>query len=117
MTSAGTMACAVCARVLSSVSTPGRYGFPGTQRWLHTPADEAADHPAVPVPVGQIRARHRCDFCSEDDPGWVLPARTFQLRQARRQPGPPATHARSSSATTNGRLCADTSSPDTRPAG
>lgn len=68
-----TMACAVCGRVLSH--------YPGLG-WGHTVNDElsgAADHLAVPVDVDDTDTRLRCDFCSAEDPGWILPASAYEL--------------------------------------
>jgi hypothetical protein len=65
--------CAVCGRVLDII-TRGDHTY-----WTHTLADLPADHPAVPATVTEVAARYRCDFCSADQPRWVLPARPFQL--------------------------------------
>lgn len=63
--------CAVCARILNPIVTPG-----GEVHWEHAEMDWA-DHPAVPVEPGEVHTRQRCDFCSSDDPEWVIPTRTF----------------------------------------
>ncbi len=49
--------------------------------WAHSAhaGREAADHPAVPVPFGQVPARERCDFCWAKDPMLVLPVASFTL--------------------------------------
>ncbi len=73
------MACAVCARVLDAVTTPPKYGFLGVTSYRHGLADLPEDHPAVPVPPDQVHTAARCDFCSADDPAWIVPARSFRL--------------------------------------
>ena len=72
-------ACAVCARVLAAITLDG-----AEVRYDHELIDQPADHPPVPVPPDAIHTRQRCDFCTAEDPGWVLPARTFSV------PGLPA---------------------------
>jgi hypothetical protein len=63
--------CAICARVLAAVQLDGRW------RYDHEPIDTPADHPAIPVPAHQIEPRGRCDYCTDDDPQWTIPARSF----------------------------------------
>jgi hypothetical protein len=65
--------CAVCARVLAAAEVDGR--------WLydHEPIDSPADHPAIPVEANQVEARGRCDFCGDDNPQWMIPARSFRM--------------------------------------
>jgi hypothetical protein len=68
--------CAVCARVLSEVSTVDDHDHVG---WKHGIID-IADHPAVPVDAWEIHAKGRCDFCSDEIAGrhwWVLPVADF----------------------------------------
>jgi len=61
--------CAVCARVLNHDTFRG---------WVHTLQDsQPEDHPPVPVAPSDVYTTARCDFCSEDNPGWTVPARTF----------------------------------------
>jgi len=64
--------CLVCGRILTHVEGGG---------WTHGLQDEPADHPAIPViPTevpGQLRAR--CDFCSDEDPPYVIPAESFDI--------------------------------------
>lgn len=63
------MVCAVCGRVLDHHSGVG---------YAHTLQDRAKeDHPAVPVPAGEVPLRGRCDFCNRDNPTWSLPAKSF----------------------------------------
>jgi hypothetical protein len=61
----------VCARVLAAVELDGQ--------WLyeHELIDSPADHPAVPVTADQVHTLARCDFCTDEDPGWIIPARSF----------------------------------------
>jgi len=63
--------CMVCGRVLDYSTTRG---------WVHTLADEPADH--VPVVALQSEAPQqaipRCDFCQADEVVWSLPARDFR---------------------------------------
>jgi hypothetical protein len=66
-------ACAVCARPLHSVVPEGG----GEIRWVHAEMDWE-DHPAVPVGQDEIHTTYRCDFCSADNPPWVLPTRSFE---------------------------------------
>jgi hypothetical protein len=66
-------ACAVCGRVLDSVSD----AFGREVGWQHTFADLPADHQPVPVLPSEVHVRGRCDFCQDDDPGWEVPARDF----------------------------------------
>lgn len=63
------MACAVCGRILGKA--PDGY--------IHPPADQPEDHPCVPVSLDQIESIGRCDFCNVDFPGWVVPARDFEM--------------------------------------
>lgn len=63
------MMCAVCGRVLDHDSDLG---------WSHSLQDRIAeDHPAVPVPQGEVPIIGRCDFCNTDYPTMVVPARSF----------------------------------------
>jgi hypothetical protein len=68
------MACAVCARVLDARTEGDRL-----LGYAHGYSDQAADHVAIPVALHDIDYKGRCDFCNADNPGWVLPARTFQV--------------------------------------
>lgn len=66
--------CAVCHRVLDHAEGKG---------WMHTMQDRhPEDHPAVPVPEGQVPIKGRCDFCNTDEPTWRVPVATFPM------PGP-----------------------------
>lgn len=66
--------CGTCRRVVNWFEPVD--GSPG--RWVHSAQDLAADHAVEPVPVdGTVRGR--CDFCSVDNPTWVLPARPFEV--------------------------------------
>lgn len=67
-------ACAVCGRVLDYFRDRG---------WMHSLAAPAEDHVAVPVPVDQVEVRGRCDFCFEDGPSWIVPARDFVITPSR----------------------------------
>lgn len=60
--------CAVCRRVLDFDS--GMY--------VHPMKDRPVNHPTVPIPMGILEPRLRCDFCSADQPTKVLPVATFQ---------------------------------------
>lgn len=64
--------CAVCARVLHSFIPEGG----GEPRWVHAEMDWV-DHPAVPVAPDEVHTAYRCDFCSADNPPWMLPTRPF----------------------------------------
>lgn len=66
--------CAVCGRTLSHVTSPD-----GPAEYMHGMQDSPEDHPAVAVDPGTERDRPRCDFCNEDDPTRVVPARSFEL--------------------------------------
>lgn len=61
--------CAVCARVLNFDSAFG---------WAHAYQDQPEDHPAVPVDCSEVHVQGRCDFCSEEEPTWVVPAKDFE---------------------------------------
>jgi hypothetical protein len=70
------MSCAVCARVLTTALDPGSTVF----RYEHDPLDQVVeDHPPVPVPQDAVQTVRRCDFCTTDDPAWLLPARAFAV--------------------------------------
>ena len=61
--------CAVCGRVLEFWEGKG---------WFHNLGDESLwDHPPVPVRDTEIIVVEKCDFCYADEPGWVIPARSF----------------------------------------
>lgn len=64
--------CAVCARVLHVMVGETT----GETYWVHAEMDWA-DHPAVPVEQDEVQTAYRCDFCSTDDPAWVLPTNSF----------------------------------------
>jgi hypothetical protein len=64
--------CAVCARVLHSVVPESG----GEAYWVHSEM-ELEDHPAVPVERSEVQTSYRCDFCSGENPLWVLPSRPF----------------------------------------
>lgn len=66
--------CAVCGYVLDEQD--GQY--------MHAAATgdlpHVADHPVVPVRAGEVPGEHirtQCDFCVEEDPQWIVPARDF----------------------------------------
>lgn len=68
--------CGVCGRVLDFWTLD--------QEWKHSIASTDPtefDHPPVPVTREQagLQQRPRCDFCFEDDPTWVVPARSFSM--------------------------------------
>lgn len=66
--------CAVCRHALDMLTTEdgGHY--------VHTSQDPD-DHEPVPV-TPDADWRGRCDFCNEDDPMWMIPARDFSLPEA-----------------------------------
>jgi hypothetical protein len=66
----GIFICRTCGRVLDSHSIFG---------WQHSLVDSPADHPVDPVPQGVAPTRGRCDFCSLDEPEFVLPAGDFEV--------------------------------------
>lgn len=67
----GSHVCGVCGRVLDRHSLLG---------WRHTLADADADHDPVPVPRAQATTvKGRCDFCSDEEPQWILPAKDFEV--------------------------------------
>ena len=68
------LVCAVCARVLNHDSVLG---------WVHALQDQPEDHPAVPVERSEIHVRGRCDFCSDENPSWSVPARDFDYFNGR----------------------------------
>jgi hypothetical protein len=71
-------ACAVCARVLSSI-TDRVTDEPAA--WQH-PADMiingSDDHPPVPVAFSEIQVSSRCDFCYLGECEWLVPASDFE---------------------------------------
>jgi hypothetical protein len=75
-------ACAVCARPLHSVVPEGG----GEPSWVHAEM-EWEDHPAVPVAQDEIHVEYKCDFCSADNPAWVLPSRPFDSGEFTVAPG------------------------------
>jgi hypothetical protein len=77
----GPMACAVCARVLATRSSPGGHA----DGYEHEAADRPADHAPIPVPAEAIAALARCDFCLAADPPWVVPARPFRFQGTRHE--------------------------------
>ena len=64
-------ACAVCGHVLNQRSSA--FG----RTWEHA-LEQDKDHPAVPVPVEEIRTIKLCDFCLEPDAAWILPAEDYR---------------------------------------
>lgn len=62
--------CKTCGRVLNEHSEKG---------WIHSTIDDPADHDAVPVLRSELPGTLRCDFCSEDDPEMIVPARDFAI--------------------------------------
>lgn len=66
--------CGVCGRTLDSVTLPS-----GEEEYSHTLQDSPEDHPPVAVDPGSEQDRPRCDFCNEDYPEFVIPARNFQF--------------------------------------
>lgn len=65
------MICRVCGRVLDSHTVLG---------WDHSYVDQPADHEADPVPAGSgVPTKARCDFCSEENPGFIVPAKDFEV--------------------------------------
>lgn len=74
--------CVVCGRVLDWWAENAEPEAAG--EWRHSLASRdpaELDHLPVPVPVEEAPAqlRGRCDFCYQDDPEWVVPARSFQM--------------------------------------
>jgi hypothetical protein len=70
--------CATCGRVLERWVSPD-----GTEeQFRHSHIDQPETHAPVPVkPQEAASWTGRCDFCSADNPAWVLPARDFQFVQ------------------------------------
>lgn len=66
--------CAVCGRTLSAATLGD-----GPVEYIHGLQDSPSDHPPVPIDPGTERDRPRCDFCNEEDPAFVVPARSFEL--------------------------------------
>jgi hypothetical protein len=68
-------ACAVCARILHKAEIEGE------THWVHQDLGmgEESDHPAVPVDPGEVHTQHRCDFCNDDNPTWILPVKPFDI--------------------------------------
>jgi hypothetical protein len=66
-------ACAVCARPLHAVVSEKT----GETSWVHAEMDWE-DHPAVPVEQDQVHTEYKCDFCSAENPPWVVPSRPFE---------------------------------------
>lgn len=63
--------CAECGRVLDHKTGVG---------FMHTVGDLNAGHKAVPIPQSEAQVViGRCDFCYEDYPAWVVPAREFEV--------------------------------------
>lgn len=65
------MICRVCSRGLDHYIDATGAG------WQHTIADLPADHDPVPVPAPP-GWRGRCDFCTDGQGAFVLPANTFR---------------------------------------
>jgi hypothetical protein len=75
--------CAVCGRVLNAwvpVLADGTVLDSQTD-YRHGLAELPEDHLPVPVPYGDLgqNQRGKCDFCAAEDPGWVVPVRTFTV--------------------------------------
>lgn len=48
--------------------------------FVHTVGDAGADHDPMPIPMAEaLVVAGRCDFCYEDYPAWVIPAREFEV--------------------------------------
>lgn len=67
------MICGICRRTLD-VRTTSMSSF-----YQHTVMDFPADHLPQPIPMPEDYREGRCDFCSIDWPGFVLPVRDFQV--------------------------------------
>lgn len=79
------MICAVCARVLDKFNDAKT----GEVEWRH-PFDvrlKGEDHPVWPVPASQIAIETKCDFCFEENPQWIQPARSFGIAALNIIPG------------------------------
>lgn len=63
--------CKICRRVLETTTRNGE------TVWAHHAQDSLTDHPATPVDPADFSPRGRCDFCNDDGPSFVLPAREF----------------------------------------
>jgi hypothetical protein len=63
--------CAICRRVLD---WDGRTG-----EWIHGIQDISGGHAPQPVSWEDVDVRGRCDFCSADDPAWVLQTAVVQM--------------------------------------
>ena len=87
---ADSMACAVCAEPLIPIEDVSADGE-GREviAWTHVtearlPGQDPApdhlrpDHMAVPVPRSEVHTKLRCDFCSAQEPSWVVPVEPFQ---------------------------------------
>jgi hypothetical protein len=69
------MVCAVCALPLDALVLPGK-----PEEYIHI-QDIDLDHPAVPVPAGDVRTRLRCDFCNGEPAVWRIVADDFPMPQ------------------------------------
>lgn len=69
------MACAVCGLVLHRY-TKSKPGGRTTESWIH---NRPIDHLTVPVPVTDIHANFRCDFCMADHAHWTLPVEQYEV--------------------------------------
>jgi hypothetical protein len=77
------MACGVCGYILDGV-TDANTGEVGYQHAVTAfiesrPGMHPDDHLMVPVPVADIRAEVRCDFCLADNARWVLPVEDYEV--------------------------------------
>lgn len=66
--------CRHCRRVLN------HYADEHGVAYIHATQDQPADgHQPEPIPMPEGYNEGRCDFCNTDQPGFVLPARDFQV--------------------------------------
>lgn len=68
--------CGVCGVALSKITHPDGQII----GWRHPSIAEPADHPAIPVDIGEVPQQLHCDFCGiAGEMHWELPVRDFQI--------------------------------------